>query len=70
MSEEKSEKSKESDTSEKKYAFVDKFDKQQKHPLFRSEEESNKFVFNKMPLSHNEYPTNEQQSALQGSQSH
>lgn len=68
MSEEKSNKSKESDKSKKEHPFVDKFDKKQSHPLFRTEEESSKFIFNKLPLRHDEYPTNEQQSALQGSQ--
>lgn len=62
MSEEKSEKSKDSETSEEKYPFVDKFDKKQNHPLFRSAAEFDQFVFNKKSPSLNEYPTREQQS--------
>lgn len=48
--------------------FVDTFNINKKHPLFRTKAEAEELDINKEPLKHNEYPTNEQQKRMSPAQ--
>lgn len=54
------------ESSKIKHPFVDKFDINQKHPLFRSEEESRKLVYNMEAPKENEPLTNEYKDPMSG----
>lgn len=54
------------ESSKNKHPFVDKFDITQDHPLFRSEEASNKLVYNKEAPKENEPLTNEYKDPMSG----
>ena len=54
------------DSSKKEHPFVDKFDITQKHPLFRSEEESRNLVYNMEAPKENEPVTNEYKDPMSG----